>query len=193
MSWFAVSKAFCRSRNTSQAKFPESQACLIFSVITERAWVVEWLCLKLNCLSYRTSLAFKNVIKWLCMSLSKILLILESNEIVWLLLQLVWSSFLKIGIKFAVFKLAGKIPVENDKLAISDIGLLRGVWNNFRNLIGILEGPEDLSSFRLFISDRTSSLLVGALKRNCCLGSSDIWSSDVVVLLAFLLFAWQLK
>ena len=36
-------------------------------------------------------------------------------------------SFLKIGITFAVFKLVGKIPVENDKLAISDIVLLGGV------------------------------------------------------------------
>ena len=133
-----------------------------FSVIAERAWVVEWLCLKPNCLSYRTSLAFKNVIKQLCLILSIILLILES--------KLVWSSFLKIGITFAVFKLAGKIPVENDKLAISDKGLLRGVWNNFRNLIEILEGLEGLSFLRFLISDRTSSLLIGAIKKGLFFG-----------------------
>ena len=38
-----------------------------------------------------------------------------------------WSFFLKIAITFAVFRLVGKIPVVNDKLAITDIGLLRGV------------------------------------------------------------------
>ena len=76
-----------------------------------------------------------------------------------------WASFLKIGITFAVFRFAGKIPVENDKLAISDIGVMRGVWNNFRILIGTLEGPEDLSYFRFFISDRTSPLLVGVIKK----------------------------
>ena len=43
------------------------------------------------------------------------------------MLQSVWASLLKIGITFAGFKLAVKIPVENDKLTISDIGLLRGV------------------------------------------------------------------
>ena len=99
--------------------------------------------------------------------------------------QICISVPLIIGIIFAIFKFAGKIPVENDKLAISNIGLLRGVWNNFRNLIGILEGPVDLSFFRLFISDRTSSLLVGA--------NNVGGSNDVLILLAFLVFAWQLK
>ena len=127
-------------------------------------------CVKPNCLSYRISLAFKNVIKRLCMSLSIIWLILESNEIGRQLLQLMWSSFLKIGITFAVFKLPGKIPVENGKLAISDIVLLRGVWNSFRNLIEILEGPEDLSFFRFCISDRTSSLLVEVIKKELLFG-----------------------
>ena len=41
--------------------------------------------------------------------------------------QICISVPLIIGIIFAIFKFAGKIPVENDKLAISNIGLLRGV------------------------------------------------------------------
>ena len=36
-------------------------------------------------------------------------------------------SFLNIGITFAIFKLLGKVPDENDKLAINDIGLLSAV------------------------------------------------------------------
>ena len=57
--------------------------------------------------------------------------------------------FLKNWNWFAVFRMAGKIPVENDKLAISDTGLLRGVWKNFSISIGMLEGPEDLSFFQV--------------------------------------------
>ena len=68
------------------------------------------------------------------MSFSIILLILESNEIERYLLQLV-SSFPKTGTTFAVFKLKKKIPVENDKFAISDNGLLTAVSNNFTNLM----------------------------------------------------------
>ena len=40
---------------------------------------------------------------------------------------MVRSSFLDIGISFAIFKLSGKFSDENDKFAISDIGLLRAV------------------------------------------------------------------
>ena len=40
---------------------------------------------------------------------------------------MLWSSFLNIGITFATFKLSGYVPVENDKFAISDTGLLRAV------------------------------------------------------------------
>ena len=40
---------------------------------------------------------------------------------------MVRSSFLNIGIIFAIFKLFGKVPDENVKLAISDIGFLSAV------------------------------------------------------------------
>lgn len=49
---FTVSKAFCKSRNTRQAYLPNSQPCLIFSVICNSACVVEWLCQNPNCLSH---------------------------------------------------------------------------------------------------------------------------------------------
>ena len=67
-------------------------------------------------------------------------------------------SFLKIGVTFANFKLLRKVPDENDKLAMNDIGLLSAVWKNFRNLLGILEGPVDLLFFSSFITDSTLSL-----------------------------------
>ena len=76
---------------------------------------------------------------------------------------MVGSSFLNIGIKFATFKLSGKLPplpVENDKLSISDIVLLKAVWNNFKNLLGTLAGPVDLLLLNFFITDSTSSLFV---------------------------------
>ena len=116
-------------------------------------------------------------------------------------------SYISYATSMAIWSLR-QIPVENDKLAISDIGLLRGVWNNFRILTGRVEGPGDFFFFRFFISDRIFSLLLGIYERrnlqtkwlwlrvqlqSLYLGSSDIWSNDVLVLLAFLLFAWQLK
>ena len=72
---------------------------------------------------------------------------MKSSEIGRQLLQMVRSSYLNIEITVAVFKLLGKFSDEDDKLSINDIGLLSAVWNKFRNLQGILEGPVDLLLF----------------------------------------------
>ena len=48
ISWFALSKAFCRSRKILQANVRESRAFLFFSVILIRAWFVEWTFLNPN-------------------------------------------------------------------------------------------------------------------------------------------------
>ena len=56
---------------------------------------------------------------------------------------MVHSSLSNIGITFVIFKLLGEIPDKNDKLFLHGIGLLSAVWNNFRNLLGMLEGPAD--------------------------------------------------
>ena len=82
----------------------------------------------------------------------------------------VWSSFLNIGITFATFKLSGKLPVENDKFPISDIGLLRVGWNNFKNLLGILAGPVDLLLLNYFITNNTLLLFVGNIKKELVFG-----------------------
>ena len=50
---------------------------------------------------------------------------------------MVRSSFLNVGIIFAILKLLGKLPDKNDKFVISDSGLLKAVWNNFKNLLHI--------------------------------------------------------
>ena len=84
---------------------------------------------------------------------------------------MVQSSFLNIRSTLAIFKLLGKGPDENDKLTINDIGLLSAVWNNFRNLLEILEGPVDLLFFSSLITDTTSSLLVGDIKKELACGS----------------------
>ena len=83
---------------------------------------------------------------------------------------MVWSPFLNIGITFATFKLSERLLVENDKFTISDIGLLRAVWNNFKNLLKILAGPVDLLLLNLFITDNTSSLFVGDIKEELVFG-----------------------
>ena len=83
---------------------------------------------------------------------------------------MVQSSFLNIGITFAIFKLLGKVQDVSDKLATNDIGLLSAVWNNFRNLLGILEGPVDLLFLSYFITDNTLSLLVGDIKKEPAFG-----------------------
>ena len=65
-----------------------------------------------------------------------------------------WSSFLYVGITFAVFKVEGKDPVKKDILAIKDIGSLSVVLKSLR---GMLDCPTDLLFFSLVISQRTSS------------------------------------
>ena len=64
----------------------------------------------------------------------------------------------------------GKVPDENDKLVINDIGLLSAVWKDFRNLLGILERSIDLLFFSSFITDNTLSLLVGDIKKELTFG-----------------------
>ena len=67
-------------------------------------------------------------------------------------------------------KLSGSLPVENDKFAISDIGLLRAVWNNFKNLLGILGTLVNLLMLDSFITDGTSSVFVGDIKKELVFG-----------------------
>ena len=58
-------------------------------------------------------------------------------------------------------------------MSINDVGLLSAVWNNYRNLLGILEGPVDVLFFSSFITDSTSSLLAG--KKDLAVGSYRIF------------------
>lgn len=76
-------------------------------------------------------------------------------------------SFLNVESKFAILKPEGKFPVEKEILAIQDIVSLTKVWNNFRNLVEMLEGSVDLLFFRFFISESTSSVFT---KNDCKLG-----------------------
>ena len=64
-------------------------------------------------------LLFKNTANWVRNNFLIILLILESSEIGQQLYQMVCSSFVNIGTTFIIFKLAAKVPDENDKLAIN--------------------------------------------------------------------------
>ena len=75
------------------------------------------------------------------------------------------SSLLNIGIIFVISKLVENVQDENDKLFPHELGLLSAVWNNFRNLLGMLEGPADLLFFSSFITDNAWSLLVGVINK----------------------------
>ena len=82
---------------------------------------------------------------------------------------MVRSSFLNAGITFAILKVSGKLSDGNDKFAISDIDLLRAVWNNFKNLLEILAGA-DLLMLNFFITHNTSSLFLGDIKKELAFG-----------------------
>ena len=79
MSWLTLPDAFCKPRNTPQAYYPESQACLIFSVISISIWVVELLCLNPNCSSNKILFELKNSVGLACISFSIILVRLERS------------------------------------------------------------------------------------------------------------------
>ena len=81
-----------------------------------------------------------------------------------------WSSYLYIGITFTVFKVEGKVPVEKYILAIKNIGSLTVVLNSFRNLKGMLDGPIDLLFYSLVVSQRTSSVFNGFIKKEYSFG-----------------------
>ena len=81
-----------------------------------------------------------------------------------------WSSYLYIGITFTVFKVEGKVPVEKYILAIKNIGSLTVVLNSFRNLRGMLDGPIDLLFYSLVVSQRTSSVFNGFIKKEYSFG-----------------------
>ena len=73
-------KAFCKSMNTPQEYLPKSQLYLFF-FISSSACFLEWLCRKPNCLSYNILCLFKNIVRWVCISFSILLLVLEGSEI----------------------------------------------------------------------------------------------------------------
>ena len=81
-----------------------------------------------------------------------------------------WSSYLYIGITFTVFKVEGKVPVEKYILVIKNIGSLTVVLNSFRNLRGMLDGPIDLLFYSLVVSQRTSSVFNGFIKKEYSFG-----------------------
>ena len=64
----------------------------------------------------------------------------------------------------------GTVPDKNGKLIVKYVGLLSAVSNNFRNLLGMLEGSLDLLYFSSFITDNTPSRLVGDIKKKLAFG-----------------------
>ena len=72
---------------------------------------------------------------------------------------------MKKGITFAIFSTTGKVPVEKERFIIKDIGLLSSFLNNFKNLVGILNGPKALFLFKSLILFRTTRSFVGVQKK----------------------------
>ena len=88
---YSIKKAFCKSRHTPQAYLPKSQPCLIFSVISNSACVVEWLCPKPKCLLYIILCLFKNIVRGACISFSIILLIYITEWWNWAII--IWKRY----------------------------------------------------------------------------------------------------
>ena len=61
-----------------------------------------------------------------------------------------------MGIILAILFLSGKIPSSKDKLQISLKFIEISLLTNFKNFIGIEEGPEDLVSSRELIISHIS-------------------------------------
>ena len=80
-----------------------------------------------------------------------------------------WSSFLYVGITFAVFKVKEKVPFKKDIIAIRDISV-SVVLKSFRNLREMLDGPIDLLFFSSVISQKASSAFAGFLKKEYSFG-----------------------
>ena len=74
-----VSVPFGSLKNTPQANFPELQPCLVFSVISVKAWLVERWLRKPNCFSKRTLLVDRSADSLAWIIFSNILLRLELN------------------------------------------------------------------------------------------------------------------
>ena len=134
-----------RSKNTPHANCPESQA---FSVNSVSGSIVGRLSLKLNCFSYRAFCSVRKFEARLCASVSVILFRFDSKEISRYLVQREGSFFFFLEISFAVFSITGKVPVEKEWFIIKDIGLLSSFWSSFKNLKGILNGPEAFFLFK---------------------------------------------
>ena len=91
------------------------------------------------------------------------------------------SCFWNIRVTFEIFKLLEKLPDENGKFIISDIDLLRTVWNNFKNLLGILADSTYLLLLDFFITDTTLSRFVGATYKE----RNNVWICLIFVLFMF--------
>ena len=71
-----------------------------------------------------------------------------------------------MGITLAVFRIAGKTPVENDKLQI--VARWLDIWScrRCKTLVGMLLGPQDLLVLRDDIILYISSLFVEVIKES---------------------------
>ena len=74
-----------------------------------------------------------------------------------------------MGITLAVFKIVGYIPVEEDPLVI--VARYLNIWSlifKYKNLVGILLGPQDLLILRDDIILKISSLFAAVVKKSHC-------------------------
>ena len=123
ISWFIVSKAFCKSRNTLQAYLPESQLCFFFLISS----YVQ----KPNCLSYNVLCLFKSIVRRASISFWIILIVLESSEIGQQLLQMVRSSFVNIKITFGTFIKGTLSGLRQFLAAKSPLKMMNRLISNF--------------------------------------------------------------
>ena len=85
---------------------------------------------------------------------------------------------MKTGITLASFSLDGKIPVEKDKLMMSERKEEKVSRLEIIILYGILLGPEDLLSFKDFNTEEISSGVVGVIKKELAFRFSSFSHSE---------------
>ena len=93
--------------------------------------------------------------------------------------------FLWMGITLAVFGIAGKTPVENDKLQIVARWFDIWSWRMCKSLVGILLGLQDLLLLRNFIILEISSLFVEVIKKESFISDDKNFLNDLFENLIF--------
>ena len=95
-----------------------------------------------------------------------------------------------MGITLAVFRIAGKAPVENDKLQIVERWFHVWSWGRSKTSVGMLLGPQDSLVLRDDIILKISSLFVEVIMKESLIYDDKKFLND---LFENLIFEWTIS